>query len=215
VQRREVARFVGPGLSGRAKIHEFWSRESCSPNVFQKIQIASPHTRYPTADTFCQTTANNPRHQDKTAHRQHETKASFDRHAARIRRDVAPLPCGGLSKRVGIVRQKLGPIRARISQTTVQPRVSRRTPRIAENKMDQTSARTRSELPGARKQRSLPSFINNQSSIILPPCPQPPVPSPSLYSAFSRGCLTRKLPARMKLAIDFKRGFSARRIPGR
>ena len=135
------------------------------------IHIASPDTRYPTVDTFCHSTANNPRHHDKTAQLQHESNASFDRHAARIRRDVAPLPCGGRSKRVGIARQKLGPLQARISQTAVQPRVSRRTPRIAENKMGKISARTRNELPGGRKRRCLLPFINHQSSFLSGPQP--------------------------------------------
>ena len=46
MQRREVARFAGPGASGRAKTREFWSGESCFP-TWSKVPITNPRILNP------------------------------------------------------------------------------------------------------------------------------------------------------------------------
>ncbi len=45
--RREVARFAGPGASGCANNHDFWSSESCLPMVVQYSTITDPSPRRP------------------------------------------------------------------------------------------------------------------------------------------------------------------------
>jgi hypothetical protein len=46
MQRQEVARFAGPGASGRAQTHEFWTGGSCL-RACSKFPIANPRCLNP------------------------------------------------------------------------------------------------------------------------------------------------------------------------